>query len=199
MKAVMPEVPPHIVEWRRRTGADRWDEMWEGVLHMPPAPDVYHQDFQWSLETWLRNHWAKPRRGKVLHDVNVAPPGEWPNNYRIPDLVLLTSARRSIARGACLEGPPDVVIELRSPGDETMEKLPFFESLGVPEVWIVGREAPELTMLLLGESGYREHRRGADGWLESPLTGVRLRWEGDGLLAIEMAGQPETRQFLPED
>ncbi len=37
MKAVMASVPEHILEWRRRTGADQWDEMWEGVLHMRRA------------------------------------------------------------------------------------------------------------------------------------------------------------------
>jgi hypothetical protein len=39
MKAVMANVPEHILEWRRRTGADQWDEMWEGVLHMAPSPN----------------------------------------------------------------------------------------------------------------------------------------------------------------
>ena len=40
MKAVMANVPEHILEWRRRTGADQWDEMWEGVLHMAPSPSL---------------------------------------------------------------------------------------------------------------------------------------------------------------
>lgn len=39
MKAVMPDVPVVILQWRRQTGATRWDGMWEGVLHMPPAPN----------------------------------------------------------------------------------------------------------------------------------------------------------------
>ena len=39
MKAVIPEVPEYMLWERRRTGADRWDEMWEGVLHMAPAPN----------------------------------------------------------------------------------------------------------------------------------------------------------------
>ena len=48
MKAVMPSVPPEILEWRKRTGADRWDEMWEGVLHMGPTPNYDHQDLEWG-------------------------------------------------------------------------------------------------------------------------------------------------------
>jgi hypothetical protein len=42
MKAVIPEVPEHILQERKRTGADRWDEMWEGVLHMAAAPNKRH-------------------------------------------------------------------------------------------------------------------------------------------------------------
>ena len=37
MKALMAEVPSDLVETRRRIGADRWDEIWDGVLHMPPC------------------------------------------------------------------------------------------------------------------------------------------------------------------
>ena len=44
MRAVVPEIEPGILDWRRRTGADRWDEMWDGVLHMPPMPNRSHQE-----------------------------------------------------------------------------------------------------------------------------------------------------------
>jgi hypothetical protein len=44
MKAVMSEALPDVLDWRRRTGADCWDEMWDGVLHMPPMPNRIHQD-----------------------------------------------------------------------------------------------------------------------------------------------------------
>ena len=43
MRAVIPEVPPDILAWRKRTGSDMWDEMWEGVLHMAPMPNREHQ------------------------------------------------------------------------------------------------------------------------------------------------------------
>ena len=51
MRAVMPEVPPDILAWRKRTGADMWDEMWEGVLHMAPMPNREHQDLEGAMET----------------------------------------------------------------------------------------------------------------------------------------------------
>ncbi len=49
MCAVMAEVPADFLHERRQRGADIWDEMWEGVLHMPPAPNIEHQDFEYQL------------------------------------------------------------------------------------------------------------------------------------------------------
>src|ERR1044072_4845989 len=109
MKAVMATVPPDILEWRRRTGADQWDEMWEGVLHMAPSPNRDHQDFEGALEAWLRLNWAGPNGCRVYHQINVAQPGTWPKNYRVPDLVLLTPKRFHIDCNEYFEGGPDAV------------------------------------------------------------------------------------------
>ena len=42
MRAVV-HVPDEELAERRARGLDHWDEMWEGVLHMTPAPTVDHQ------------------------------------------------------------------------------------------------------------------------------------------------------------
>src|SRR6185437_14158117 len=149
MKAVMPSILPDIQAMRQRSGADRWDEMWEGVLHMPPMPNRNHQDLEGSLESYLRFYWAPPRQAKVYHQINLAAIGGWSNNYRIPDLVLLSPERFAIDRNEFFEGAPDVVVEIHSPGDETYEKMPFYRDLGVPEVWIIHRDSrePEIHVL----------------------------------------------------
>ena len=93
MSTVTPDLLSQTLAWRQRTGNDKFDEMWEGVPHMGPAPKRSHQNFQWALETWLRSYWASPAGSRVFHEINVASPGGWPNDYRIPDLVLLTPDR----------------------------------------------------------------------------------------------------------
>jgi hypothetical protein len=40
MKAVMPVVPEHILQWRKTTGTHCWDEMWI-VDRDPKVPQVY--------------------------------------------------------------------------------------------------------------------------------------------------------------
>jgi Uma2 family endonuclease len=197
MKAVMPSVLPDVAAFRKRTGADRWDEMWEGVLHMPPMPNREHQDLEGSLETYLRFYWAPARGAKVYHQINLAPVGGWSNNYRIPDLVILLPQRFAIDRNEYFEGAPDVVVEIHSPGDETYEKLPFYRDLGVPEVWVIHRDTkiPEVHVLKRGR--YKPQAAGAGGWVRSPKTGVEFLAD-QGKLAVRLAGDGSTRRDLPE-
>lgn len=199
MRAVMSNISPDIVAWRKRTGADRWDEMWEGILHMPPAPNRDHQDLEGNLEFYLRMYWARPQRARVYHQINVAAPGGWPNNYRIPDLVLLTSERFDIDRNEYFEGAPDVVVEIHSPGDESYDKLPFYAELGVPEVWIINRDSKAPELYRLQGDGYERQVTGENGWLLSSTTGIELRVGRSGKLAIRLAGDETTQEELPED
>lgn len=199
MKAVMPEIPPHILEWRKRTGIDIWDEMWEGVLHIPPSPNLYHQDFQWELENWLRMFWARPLSNKVYHEINVASVGGRPHNYRIPDLVLLTPDCFDINRIEYFEGAPAVVVEIHSPGDETFEKLPFYAQLGVPEVWVIDRDTKELTLYHLNSGEYEEQPPHSAGWRHSVATGIRFHPESANKIALQMGEDQSTRRVLPEE
>lgn len=196
MKAVMSSVLPDVLAFRKRTGADRWDEMWEGVLHMPPVPTPEHQNFEFLLEAWLRRHWASRKRYRVYHNVNVASVGGWPNDYRVPDLVLLGPDCRAVQKGAHFEGPPDVVVEIRSPEDETMEKLPFYGALGVREVWVVERDTWEPRLYELQGKTLEEKRPAEDGWLRSAVTGVELRSKKADL-AVRLQGDPSTLENLP--
>jgi Uma2 family endonuclease len=198
MKAVMPTVPPDIVEWRKRTGAHKFDEMWDGVLHMPPMSNRLHQDIEGSLETYLRIRWGKPHQAKVYHQINLAAIGGWSHNYRIPDLILLKPERFAIDRNEYFEGAPDVVVEIRSPGDETYEKLPFYRDLEVPEVWIIDRDTREPQIHVLKRGRYKLQAAVAEGWVRSPATGVEMK-AAAGRLAIRIGGDDATRADLPED
>ncbi len=198
MKAVIPDVPEYLLEERKRTGADRWDEMWEGVLHMAPAPNKRHNRLQVQLHNCLDEHWARPLGNQVDLTINVASIGGWPNNYRIPDLVLLTPDRFSIDRNEYYNGAPTVVVEIRSPGDETWDKMDFYAKLGVPEVWVIDRDTrlPQLFQLVDGEY---EELVADDDWLQSPITGVWLRQRGIDKLEVQMGVDAATCESLPRE
>lgn len=202
MKAVMSDVPRSILQWRERTGASQRDEMWEGVLHMVPEPTREHQDLEGALETWLRTHWARPLGNRVYHRINLTPADHienWMHNYRTPDLVLLTPDRLHIDHNEFFAGGPTAVVEIRSPGDETHEKRPFYARLGVPEMWIIERDTRAVQLLTLEREEYIQQGPRESGWLYSEATGVELRSSETRKVMLRMAGDDATAQALPED
>jgi Uma2 family endonuclease len=189
MKAVILDMPQHWLDERKRSGAERFDEMWEGVLHVSPSPNRSHQDLVLDLAMFLKVQWARPKAGRAIHEINVVHPDDvddWINNYRIPDVVLLSPDRLVFDKNTYILGAPLVCIEVRSPRDESYEKLDFYIRLGVPEVWIIDRDTKEPTVFALVEGNYRAVEPDADGWIVSDAVGARMRATPAGKLAIRL-------------
>jgi Uma2 family endonuclease len=72
-------------------------------------------------------------------------------------------------------GPPLVGVEFRSPGDESYEKLPFYASLGVPEVWIIDRDAKSPEIFHLVNTAYESVVSNPEGWVRSSAVGDSSR------------------------
>jgi Uma2 family endonuclease len=198
MKAVFSPVPEHILAWRKETGADRFDEMWEGVLHMGPLATKGHERFRFELQSYLDQRWRKRTGGEVC-SMNVCPPGGWPHNYRVPDLILWTPDRAWMDRETHFEGPPLVAIEIYSgPDDEAYDKLPFYAALGVPEVWIIDRDSKQVDLFVLDAGQYRELSPDTGGWLVSAATGIELQPRGGGKLRIRIEKDAASLAELPE-
>jgi Uma2 family endonuclease len=200
MRAVVFDLPKHWLAERQNSEAAQWDEVWDGVYHMPPMPNRMHQDLAGELYIWLKLNWARPTGGRVNQEVNLTTPADeahWTLNFRIPDLVLLTPPRFGIDRNEYMVGAPDVVIEIRTPGDETPEKLPFYAGLGVPTVWVIHRDTKEPTVYSLADGGYQPVPAGADGWVPAGL-GIELRQARPGRLGVRRVDAPATAAELPE-
>ncbi len=191
MNKATAEPPRDRLAWRKATGLDRYDERWAGVLHMAPALSRSHQALEGSLESYLLTEWSPRGHGEVFHQINVARPGRWPEDFRIPDLVLLLADRRSIDRDEYFDGGPNVVIEIESPGDETRAKLGFYAEIDVREVWIVERDTRRVEVLRLGATAYEAVGEADDGWIPSAETGLELRCREE-LLEIRRSGEPSS-------
>jgi Uma2 family endonuclease len=129
MKAVMTEVPPALLEERRRLGLDLFDEMWEGVLHMNPPPLGDHQRLGTELVAVLTPI-AKSLGFVPFYEVGFYAA---PDDYRAPDHAY---ARPEQLSREGISGA-ELVIEFRSPGDETYEKLDWYATRGVPEIVVI--------------------------------------------------------------
>ncbi len=161
---------------RRRVGLDRWDEMWEGVLHMVPAPAYEHQRILDELVEFLGPLVRRSGRGILRSGINVFNDAAAEENYRIPDLTFVAQRREHIiAKDGIRGGGPDAVIEIGSPEDETYEKLPFFARLGVREVLVIDRDTKSPEVYLLAGQQYVAVQADSEGWLASTTLGVRFR------------------------
>src|SRR5262245_62650452 len=93
MRAVLVHVTDSELANRRAKGLDRWDEMWEGVLHMTPAPSLEHQRILDELIVFLVGHLKNTGRGTLRSGINVFQASD---NYRIPDLTFVAPGREEI-------------------------------------------------------------------------------------------------------
>lgn len=71
MRAVIVHVREEEFADRRAKGLDRWDEMWEGVLHMTPAPSLEHQRMLDTMVECLRPRLRETGRGALYSGINV--------------------------------------------------------------------------------------------------------------------------------
>src|SRR5712691_10577771 len=128
MRAVLVQVTDEQLTRRRSIGLDRWDEMWDGVLHMTPAPSLEHQRILDELIIFLGRHLAITGRGILRSGINVIRQDD---DYRIPDLTFVAAGHENLFhQDGVRGGGPDGVIEIRSPEDETYDRLPFYAALG---------------------------------------------------------------------
>jgi Uma2 family endonuclease len=173
MRAVLVHVTDAELANRRAKGLDRWDEMWEGVLHMTPAPSNEHQRILDELIMFLGRHLRDTKRGTLRSGINVFKSSD---NYRIPDLTFVTKGREVIfSSDGVRGGGPDAVIEIRSPEDETYEKLPFYAALGIREAIVIDRDTKRPEIFRLAGAQYVALQPDADHWLRSETMAVRLR------------------------
>ncbi len=148
MPTLVRDPPPvefeALLERRRRLGQDRFDEVWDGVLHMNPAPSYEHQRISQQLAVILDPLARAAGLEAVIGGVNIGTA----DSYRIPD----GSLHRPGSGGTFL-ATAALALEIVSPDDETWEKLAFYADRHVDELLIVDPQAREVHWLGLGPDG----------------------------------------------
>lgn len=194
MRAVVLEVSEAELAMRRLTGIDRWDEVWEGVLHMAPAPTDEHQRILDELIEFLRPLLRKSGRGILRSGINVFDEASPREDYRIPDLTFVKAGRSAVMKADGIRGgPPDAVVEIRSPSDETYEKFPFFARLGVAEVIVIDRDTKAVEVFRLAGGAYTKASADAVGAVAAETLETSLRRTEEGrLLVRDLRSQGET-------
>ena len=140
-----------LKERRRRAGIDRLDEVWEGVLHMVPAPSRKHAKIATQLALALDAPARDAGFELTMHEFNL---GESERDFRVPDGGLHRPGGDEMWHSTAA-----LVVEIVSPEDESWQKLPFYAAHGVDEVLIVDPQERSVHWLGLAEGEYREAER----------------------------------------
>jgi Uma2 family endonuclease len=148
-------------------------ELIDGEHYVTPSPNAKHQTVSVNLTVILSRFVRERRLGRifsapfdvVFSDLDVVQ----------PDLLFVAAAHLNRVTEPNLQGPPDLAIEILSPGtrktDETVKRK-LYERYGVPEYWIVDPELETVKVYRLTEQGYvraAELSREAGERLATPL------------------------------
>ncbi len=179
MRVVFLEAPEQLLAERRRLGLDGRDEMWEGELHMVPPPIFGHQEREAAIAATL----LPVARSLGLR--LATEPGLYAtdDSWRVPELAVARPqqvARRGIEGGAVL------VVEIRSPGDETDAKIPFYARFGVEELLIIDRDTAAVELLRLAAGGLKAAPADVQGWITCSLQ-VAFRQAPGNVLEVRLS------------
>jgi len=145
-----PLLEQELIAQRQQTGADRLDEVWEGVYVMAPLPNTEHQSIVSRLTSVFCELFEWPGLGSVMAGVNVSDrETDWKENYRVPDVVV--ALQDGSARDCATHwfGGPDFLVEVLSKDDQTRKKIPFYAKIGTREMLLVDRNRWCLELLRL--------------------------------------------------
>lgn len=148
-------------------------ELIYGRLYICAAPLVLHQRVLFELAKIL-DRMAQGTGGEVvLSPVDVVLAD---HSVVQPDLVYLTAARRGLA-DAMIEGAPDLVVEVLSPGSarrDRVQKLNLYAGSGVTEYWLVDPVERQFDFLVNQGGHFVVGAQQDDGYISSLFPESRL-------------------------
>ena len=132
-------------------------EIIDGEHIVNPAPNLYHQHVSRHLQLQLLMEIELKGFGIVVDspvDLQLGP-----NDIVQPDLVFVSTDRKSILTPTKIKGVPDLVVEILFPSNtkhDTIVKRQLYERAGISEYWIVDPEEHSLLQLVYDNGAFRE-------------------------------------------
>jgi Uma2 family endonuclease len=138
----------------RHLPEDRRYELIEGELYMTPSPQEAHQRFSGRLQFQLVKFIEEKNLGYIYN----APMDVYLSEFSVvqPDLMFISRDRKGIIKKEYIQGAPDLVIEILSPGTSSRDQITkkqLYGKYGVIEYWIVDPEAKTIEILTQGNTG----------------------------------------------
>ena len=143
-------------------------EIINGELVVTPSPAPMHQIVSRELFRLLDRHVRTSELGEVLYapvDVRLTP-----DNVLIPDIIFIARDRLHIIGPKTIDGPPDLVVEILSPGTRHRDldtKRAVYARFGVQEYWLVDPDARTVAVLVLAGNKFERISGGEAGSITS--------------------------------
>ena len=140
------------------TPDDQRCQLLDGELILAPSPTNKHQTVAGNFFAILRLFVNANRLGRVW----IAPFDVALSEHDVvqPDILFVSNQRAAIITEANIQGAPDLVVEVLSPGTAGHDrgyKLDLYSRHGVREYWLVDPDAETVEVLTAGESGLTLH------------------------------------------
>jgi Uma2 family endonuclease len=136
-------------------------ELVDGEIIVSPSPIPRHSYTIVALGAILKTHVDQFDSGELLMDVDTIF-GE--HDVRRPDLLFFKKSRRHLITDEAIEGPPDLAVEVLSPGSERTDRRDKFNQYaagGVKHYWIVDPKLCTIEAYVLRKREYVGRVRGS--------------------------------------
>jgi len=123
---------------------------------MSPAPRTKHQRISARLQFAMTKFAQAQHLGEVLNAPIDVRLGDLANPVQ-PDILFIRQDRLDIIREEWVEGAPDLIVEILSPGnwlDDRRTKYRVYALAGVREYWIVDPDKRQIEVFALRGSDY---------------------------------------------
>jgi len=142
-------------DWLDLPDEGRLCELIDGEIFLSPSPSVAHQRLTLTLAVSLRAHVQSTGQGEVF----IAPLGVRLDERTVlePDVFVVLREHAGRVGDQVIGGPPDLVVEVLSPGTARRDlgaKREKYRAHGVSEYWIVDPVGASIEVLVLEKEDY---------------------------------------------
>jgi Uma2 family endonuclease len=153
-------------------------EILEGELLMSPSPNTKHQIVLLNLAAILKSFVERNNLGQIF----IAPYDVVLSKYDVvqPDIIFISNKNKQIIKSTHIEGVPDLVIEIISPGSAQRDRIikrKIYALHGIKEFWLVHPEKEQVQVLRLEKGDFqRITELTREDVLTSPMfSGLEIR------------------------
>jgi Uma2 family endonuclease len=176
-RLLVSDRPITFEQWVDRGGRDLYELVNGSLVEMMAAQLDHERLFAWLFR--LLGGYVEARNlGEVLGSRTAVRISEF--GGRLPDIVFVREERKGILKQRGFYAEPDLIIEIRSPGDRPSDITALeaeYRIIGVAEIWFIDTKKRRVRVLVKSESGYAERVVTTDSLTSTTVEGFSLSVE----------------------